>query len=182
MSLVISFVVGAFSPPFRLELLKRLMRSCHLEMHGCCDPDCHQDGCKGNRIELVDARPLPDGEQPVQWLYESSTTDVMVHILHGKNDRRKVLELFKLVLTLQHSDQTKVLIAFIRGGRELLTLEQPEPCPNFFVSNWGNAFSDATFQHYWTICMKTAKEFGISYFPPNKGRTVFIEEYTRVHK
>ena len=117
----------------------------------------------------------------MEWLYEASTTNGVVHIVHGKNDRRVRREEFNVVLNLQPSDQTKVLIAFMRAGRELLTLEQPEPCPNQFVSGYGNAFSDATFQHYWGTCMKTAKEFGISYFPPNKGRTIFIEEYTKIH-
>lgn len=181
-SLIISFVCGTFGPPFRLDLLKRLVMSWYLEQHGCCDPDCHQAGCMGNRFELVASNPLPDGEALAEWLYGASTTDVMVHIIHGKNDRRLARELFKVSLRLQPSDQTKVLIAFIRGGRELLTLEQPEPCPNLFVTGYGNAFNDATFQHYWVNCMKTAKEFGISYFPPNKARTIFIEEYTKVHQ
>ena len=119
---------------------------------------------------------------PVEWYFGYAHIDIVVHILHGKNDRRKVMEMFNVEFTMPPSDLAKLLVALENAGRDLLTLEHSEPCDNFFVSGGGNPFNDQTFNHYWRSCMKTAEEFGIRYFAPSKGRSVFVEEYTRVHK
>jgi len=179
MALVIGMVTGAYTIPFRLPLTKEMLEPDYAAEHGCCDADCHQDGCMGNRLELVTRTPAEDDEE---WLFDWRDTDIKVHVMHGKNERRMVRELFNVVVTMPRNDHTKLLLAYIRGCRPLMTLEDPDPCPNLFVSDAGNTFSDATFVHYWAKCMKTAQEFGIQYFPPSKARNIFIEEYTEVHR
>lgn len=177
---------GAFGPPPRLDWTKHLMRAFFLEQAGCQDPDCHQPGCRGNRMEFIKRGPAPDGAdeagRPARWHFGYHNLDVRVIHLHGKTDRRKVLEMYNVEYTMPPSDLTKLLVAHENCGRDILTIEHPEPCDNVFVSGAGLPFNDQTFCHYWKSCMRTAEEFGIRYFAPSKGRTIFVEEFTRVHK
>ena len=178
---VIGLVTGAYGPPPRLSWLKSLIRAFWLLETGCCDPDCHQDGCKGNRMEFI-KREYPAGAMPPgKWHFNYHNIDVRVHHLHDKNDRRKVLEMYNVEYIMPRNDLTKTLVAHENCGRDVLTMEHPEPSHNVFVSGAGLTFNDQTFAHYWKTCMKTAEEFGIHYFPPSKGRMIFVEEFTRVH-
>ena len=119
---------------------------------------------------------------PVKWHFGYHNIDVKIIHMHDKSDRRKVLEMYNVEYIMPANDLAKSLVAHELCGRDVLTMEQEEPCESVFVSGGGNSFNDQTFNHYWRICMKTAEEFGIRYFPPSKGRMIFVEEFTRVHK
>jgi hypothetical protein len=90
----------------------------------------------------------------------------------GKNDRRLAREAFNICFTLPRGYVKKLLLVHIISGRDLLTLEQPNPPPNMFVSDWGKDFSNATFVHYWQKAMASASKYTngmvLNYFPPSK--------------
>ena len=85
-------------------------------------------------------------------------------------------------LTIPNGPLLKLLLAHIVEGRALLTLEDPLPARTLFVNDKGNAFTASTLVQYWAKVMKrTAVQHGLEYFCPSKARTVFVEEYTKLH-
>lgn len=100
---------------------------------------------------------------------------------------------------------SKLLLAHIKQGRGVMLLEKEEPTVRLFVSRKGNPFSgkmshiyklatsflliiiipltciDATLCHAWTSIMRDAPLFGLKYFSPSSGRTIFFQHYCDVH-
>lgn len=78
----------------------------------------------------------------------------------------------------------KLLMAHVKHGRHVLTMEHPNPPPNLFVSGALNAFSSATFIHFWKSTMMNtgASEFGLKYFPPGTSRHTFVDDFMAEHE
>lgn len=87
-----------------------------------------------------------------------------------------------MVLIIPDTPLLKLWLAHILEGRNLLTLESSDPARTMFVSEAGNSFSPSTLVHYWDTSMRrTATAYGIEYFSPSKARTIFVEEFSRLH-
>lgn len=65
------------------------------------------------------------------------------------------------------------MIVHINEGHRLLA--QPTE-QTLFVSGAGNAFTDATFVHYWKVHALRGALF--PYFAPSCARRIFVSEYT----
>ena len=168
-ALIIGLVTGTYIPPLRLDLIKTLPEPRHNHL-GCHDPDCIELDCPGNRLTL--AR-LPGGASNGDWaFFDYATTTIEISIVHGKNDRRAIRDAYRVKFVIPGGDLLKLLLAHVKGGRELLTLEQDEPPLQLFVTDGGNSFSNSTFTQYWQKSMKTANAYDIKYFPPCKGKIV----------
>lgn len=68
-----------------------------------------------------------------------------------------------------------LLLYWVRVGWETIHSSSPE----LFRSTWGHSFTNSTFTHYWELLMKSAQPLGLGYFPPNLGRTSYVEAYTQ---
>ena len=106
--------------------------------------------------------------------------------MHGKNDRRAAADNYRFAADLPPGDLTSLLLIHIKAGRAVLTLEQADDDDSaedrLFVSRAGIAFSNATFTQYWGKVMGRALQtHGITYFPPSKARTIFVEAYLQAH-
>lgn len=164
--MIVSFVVGADIPPVRGSLIKSLLLPCHSKTMGCLDRDCLIPSCKGDRLEVSGWNES-----------ESGGTDLTLHVVHGKNDRRH-----------QHGDFSvgipdglfkDLLLSHVEEGRAALEAAATNTtCIKLFVSQQGNPFSDATFIHYWRSTMASAAAFGLTYITPTIARTVFVEDYS----
>ena len=104
--------------------------------------------------------------------------------------------------TLPPGNLTKMLLAHIMEGHKMLTLEHSDPPVNLFVQpRSGLPFSDATLSQFWakvrpwlfalslimhcmhikqyaSQVMRSAEVYGIDYYPPSKGRVLFVESFT----
>jgi hypothetical protein len=88
----------------------------------------------------------------------------------------------KVELVIPDSLLLKLWLAHIVEGRELLTLESPFPARTMFVSEGGNSFTPSTLVHYWSTTMRrTAAEHELEYFRPSRARTIFVEEFSKMH-
>ena len=76
---------------------------------------------------------------------------------------------------------TKLLLAHIKEGHRLITQCTGTEPPQLFISSAGNPFTDATFTQYWTQIMSSSTARGQRPFPPSLARTMFIEEFTKIH-
>lgn len=97
-ALVAALVTGCYTPPPRLHIIKTMV---HPDFQGGCqDPDCiiTRDGgsCLGNRLELTVLPPPPQEEVHGHfWTwFDYLTTDIINVVVHHKNDRYVLIELF----------------------------------------------------------------------------------------
>lgn len=165
-ALIIGLVTGTYIPPVRLDLIKTLPDPRHNHL-GCMDADCIELDCPGNQLAL--AR-LPAGVSHGDWFFGFASTSIEISIVHGKNDRRAIRDAYRVRFCIPAGDLLKLLLAHVKGGRAMLTLEHEEPSVHLFVTDAGNSFSNSTFTQYWEKAMKSAQAFGIKYFPPCKGK------------
>ena len=196
-AIVASLVVGAHVPPLRLNLIKTLNHPKYLQELKCTDKDCKRgDSCLGNHLKEVVVTLGVEGDgdgdgvhevvqEEEDWPYFGyNTTNLVLVVAHGKNDRRGVG--VDLEFTLPRGDLTKLMLAHIHMGHEVLTLSQHLPQTRLFVKpKGGNAFTnDSTFTQMWeSLLVKCpiANGLGITYFPPMEARRMFVEEYTSMH-
>ena len=196
-ALVASLVVGAHVPPLRLNFIKTLNHPKYLPHLKCTDPDCKRGpSCLGNHLKEVPRGGGGGGggeeevvhhegeEDDDGWpFFGYATTNLVMVVVHGKNDRRGVG--VDLEFTLPRGDFTKLLLTHMHKGHGTLTLTQHPPQTRLFVTKGGKAFlNDSTFTQYWqTLVTKCpiANDLGIKYFAPNEARRMFVEEYTSLH-
>ena len=167
---IVELVTGCSFPPLRLDVIKNVNTPACSAEYGCQDQDCQErHPCKGNRLEISPALDDDDGEE-----------ELRIFLVHGKNDRRRARSNYQVDFAYPKGDALDLLLVHIREGRALLTLEKAddEVPGRLFVTHEMNAFTDATFVHYWASTMRTAPA-GLKYFPPSQARTIFVEEYTR---
>ena len=186
---LVGLVNGIWMPPLRIDVLKTLDEPAFAATNGCGDPDCRHPGCMGNRIEVVEQHTLTlhlsdpgEDESIATWHFNYDASALRFHIVHGKNDRRMTRQDFQIRFDLPASDLAKLLLAHIKAGRRILTLEDPSPSHRLFVNDQGKPFNDSTFVQYWGKSMVTARPYGLKYYPPSRARTIFVEEYTAVHQ
>jgi len=77
---------------------------------------------------------------------------------------------------------TKLMLAHIKQGHQILTQSKGDKMVRLFVSAKGNAFKKApNFTQYWAHLMSKVDTHGQAYFAPSVARTMFVEEYTGAH-
>jgi hypothetical protein len=74
---------------------------------------------------------------------------------------------------------TKLLLAHIRAGHQLLTQETGETMVRLFSTKTGKAFTNVNLVHYWGQLMRHTDTKGQDYFPPSMARTMYVEMITR---
>lgn len=179
-AVVAAFVTGHFIPPIRLDVIKHMVTPRSSVLFRCPDKDCQEGAsCLGNRLVL-------QSRASDSWGTGYASTSVTLHIVHGKNDRRPCRDAYRINFPLPRGKCTKLLIRHITEGFRILnkeTVEDPPRTREFLFSPKSNVpFSDSTFCQYWKrVMLSTARPFGLAYFPPTKARTIFVEEYVRVH-
>ena len=194
-------ITGSHVPPARLHTIKTALHPDHAQRILCQDKDCllKQSGCKGNRFEVHTIRPSPDdghhvgasagvadgagvggsGDAPAPAPCASGCApcagEVVRYIApHHKNDRRGA----NLVISydLPPGPLTQLMLIHIREGHRVLASFHRHPQPHLFMSSSGLAFNDALFAIWW-------HNFYVNhngpepYFPPSKGRTLFVEHF-----
>lgn len=99
------------------------------------------------------------------------------HVEHGKTDKHD--NFVSLDVILPRGNLTKLLLAHIGQGQAVRIGYSPAPdgsATTLLVSGGGNAFTNATFDHYWTGLLKrTAPD--IPHFPPSLARTSYVEDF-----
>ena len=93
---------------------------------------------------------------------------------HHKNDRRGS----NLVISydLPPGPLTKLLLIHIREGHGVLSRFHRHAQPHLFMSSSGLAFTDALFASWWATFYSN-HQGPEPYFPPSKGRTLFVEHF-----
>jgi len=110
MALIVSLVTGAAIPPLRLDVLKKL--DILSEDPICSDPDCLFSTCKGNHVQVNEI---------------DDSKELMLHIVHGKNDRRPTKELYQICFKIPKGDLHNLWMTHMFEGRPLLTLSHGNP-------------------------------------------------------
>lgn len=166
-----ALVSGTYFPPLRLDLIKHLPHPNHSSE--CLDPDCHVHDCKGNRFVVEDD---PTSEP----IWHLGGKRIMLHVVHGKNDKRIVKASHDISFFIPHGDFFKLLMAHIMFGHDVISMGMP--IEELFFSCGMMRFSNATFTQYWEKLMGwDGSTFGLSYFPPSFARKIFIEDYMATH-
>lgn len=125
-------------------------------------------------VEILDPTTDING---TQWqLFDYQSTDVVLHIQHGKTDKHG--NFTPLEICLPRGPLAFLLLAHICSGQEvLLDNNDPYRVTPLFLSGGGNPFTDATFSQWWSALLKrSAPE--LPHFPPSLARTAFVEDYT----
>ena len=186
-AILAAMVTGAYTPPCRLHLLKTILHPVYAGRVGCQDKDCMAgDACMGNHMALValaterDAAAAGPSEAPAPdpaglWLYDYEKRAVSIVVVHTKNDRRRNNS--PLEYTLPRGPLSKLVMAHVKEGHKLLTLEREDTMLRLFVTKQGKEFNDATFCQFWETLMSSTAS-GMQYFPPSLARTAFVEDYT----
>lgn len=126
-----------------------------------------------------DCRLKPLGDEEGFQLFGYRDKCLKLTIRHGKTDRQVKRDMFRVVVGIPDSDLAKLWMTHIISGRSLLTLECPSPPPTMFMSGYKNPFVASTLIHWWKDTMRTTSI--LNYFPPSKARTIFCDEFRRVH-
>jgi hypothetical protein len=111
-------------------------------------------------------------------MFDYETTDVVLHINHGKTDKHG--NFTPLDITIPRGPLSFLLLAHITAGQEVLVggdINDPYRIMPLFLSGGGNAFSDATFCQWWKALLKRSAPH-IPHFAPTLARTSFVENYT----
>lgn len=117
--------------------------------------------------------------QSEEWLWDYKTRDIRSAVVHSKNDRHVSHQ--PISFTFPRGPLAKLMLAHVEQGQHLLTLRRGDLMPMLMVTREENAFSDATFVHYWGSLMASTDTKGLDYFAPSCARTVFVEDYTSMH-
>jgi hypothetical protein len=165
-------VTGSTFPTVRIDLIRNLR---HPDRLSCDDPNCQERsaGCKGNRLEVED-----DGlGQP--WHEDAfGLGTIKLHIVHGKNDRRRSRAAYNVQFDIPDGDLVMLLRAHIRLGSSILA-NNGDPPTKLFVRASGTPFSKSSLSQYWSNkVMDTARQFQISPVPMQYFRTLFVENFT----
>lgn len=118
-----------------------------------------------------------DQPSEVSWgLFDYDTTDIVMHIHHGKTDKHG--NFTPLDFVLPRGTLGMLLLAHITAGQHVIATDDDRYRITYlFLSGGGNHFSDATFCQWWASLLKrTAPD--IEHFPPSLARTSFVEDYT----
>lgn len=118
------------------------------------------------------------GETPDAWdHFDYNSTDVVFHVEHGKTDKHG--NFVPLDVILPRGNISKLLLAHIHQGQAVRVGHNPDPegsATTLLVSGAGRAFSNSTFNHYWTaLLQRTAKD--MPHFPPSLARTSYVEDF-----
>jgi hypothetical protein len=170
-------VTGSYVPPPRLHTLKS---ACHPDLAvSCTDPDCMLGPqCRGNRFELS----VEGGVDVVRYVAP-----------HHKNDRRSGVVSMTITYALPADALTRLMAVHIREGHQLLRALHRKRQPRLFMSNTGLEFADPKlgdlrFDVWWkaffhgklgpaSLMQRQAGAGAVPYFPPSKGRNIFVEYY-----
>lgn len=182
-ALLMALVSGYAFPPIRLDYLKRLH---HPDLvTGCQDgTDCKIINCPGNRLELTPLQEASGGGEDNDlgsgvWFYDYATTGITFHVVHGKNDRRESRDCYQINFPAPRGDLSKLLLAHIKEGHGILSLEHEDVTCMFFNPISKMSFSDSTFTQYWEKLLRqpTSTGFLLPYFPPKDCRQIFVDDY-----
>jgi hypothetical protein len=182
-AIIVSFVTGCHIPPCRLNLIESWLHPSLVDVVKCQDKDCRRVNCLGNRFEL-DELDADDEEGDVcevepPWHFDYDTTGIISNIVHGKNEFRGTGVDLKFMLP--RGTLTKLLLAHMNVGHKILTQEVGGN-PSLFVTKSAKSFSSPPlFTQNWKRIMDhcpIAANHILPYFPPNAGRTIFVEGYT----
>ena len=165
-TLIAMLVTGSHVPPARLHTIKTAMHPEYAERLLCQDPDClyPEGGCMGNRFEVHKG----EGEG-------GEGVEVVRYIApHHKNDRRGSNQV--LCYDLPSGPISELMLIHIREGHEVLTHFLRHAQPHLFMSSSGMEFSDVLFANWWHVFYHSSNG-PQPYFPPSKGRTLFVESF-----
>ena len=98
--------------------------------------------------------------------------------IHHKNDSRGgggQQQQGPINVLLPQGPLNDLLLFWVREGWGTISSSSGE----LFRSTWGLPFSNSTFTQYWSMLLRSAQPLGLSYFPPNLGRTSYVEAYTQ---
>lgn len=159
------FITGSHVPPARLHTLKTSLHPHKAVVLQCQDPDClHRGGCMGNRFEVV---PSAGGEG-----------DRIRYVApHHKTERRQGGRV--LTYLVPEGPLTQLMLIHIKEGHTVLCDSVGKEQPLLFMTRAGNAYDDVTFPQWWGKLFDGpwGPPTDVTYFPPNKGRTLFVEHY-----
>ena len=178
-ALLVSLVTGAHVPPCRLALIKSWHHP-DVAHVGCQREACTRPDCPGNRLELVVQADSDDGEGEQLW----SGLGVRSHVVHGPKQERGRFTAINYLFP--PGDLTRLMVTHIKYGHQLLVQEQHPPVTALFVGKNGSdiTHNDSLFTQLWNGMMvrcPVAASLGLRRFPPNAGRTIFVEAYTGAH-
>jgi hypothetical protein len=169
-TIITMLITGSHVPPARLHTIKSALHPDYAERLLCQDKDCllKQSGCMGNRFVVVQSQVAEDGVSGI-------AGEVVRYIApHHKNDRRGS----NLVISydLPPGPLTQLFLIHIREGHGVLSRFHRHAQPHLFMSSSGLAFTDTLFAVWWATFYSSHKG-PEPYFPPSKGRTLFVEHF-----
>ena len=170
-TLLAMLITGSHVPPARLHTLKTALHPDQAARLMCQDRDCllKLSGCMGNRFEVHKAEVGPGGAGG------DGGAEVVRYVApHHKNDRRGSNQV--LCYDLPPGPLTHLMLIHIKEGHSLLTRHHRHAQPHLFMSGSGLAFSNALFANWWHGFYHSHKG-PLPFFPPSKGRTLFVEHY-----
>lgn len=172
-ALIAALLSGVYLPPCRIHVLISMAHPRFIGRVPCQDPDCAMGaGCAGNHLAVSTI-----ASKGSSWKhFDFDTSSVKNVIIHQKNDRRGGAQ--RLEYEFPDGALVKSLMAHINAGHTLLT-QSSGGMTKLFVTHPGNAFSSATFCHFWKSLMAQVGEQ--EYFAPSVLRTMFVEEFTSAH-
>ena len=156
-------VTGSHVPPARLHTLKTSLHPDRAVELQCQDPDClHRGGCKGNRFEIV----AEGGKERVKYVAP-----------HHKTERRQGGKV--LTYMLPQGSVEELLLIHIKEGHAILCHHYGKDQPMLFMTRSGSAYDDISFPQWWQSFFESrwGPPVGVTYFPPTKGRNLFVEHY-----
>ena len=158
------FITGSHVPPARLHTLKTSLHPDKAVLLQCQDPDClHRGGCLGNRFEVVEGK---DGGEMIKYVAP-----------HHKTERRQGGRV--LTYMVPEGPLSQLLLLHIKEGHQMLCESVGRDQPLLFMTRAGNGFDDVTFPQWWASFFDSqwGPPSDVTYFPPNKGRTLFVEHF-----
>lgn len=161
-TLLAMLVTGSHVPPARLHTIKTALHPSAAQHLLCQDKDCllKLSGCKGNRFEVHKSE---GGGEVVTYIAP-----------HHKNDRRGSNQV--LTYDLPAGPLTELMLMHIKEGHGVLIRAYKHRQPHLFMSGSGLSFSDCLFAQWWHNFYHNTKG-PLPYFPPSKGRTLFVESF-----
>ena len=173
-------VTGSHVPPARLHTIKTALHPEQAQRLLCQDRDCllRQSGCMGNRFEIQKAEAPDEGARDGgggDGCQAAGGAEVVRYIApHHKNDRRGSNQV--LCYDLPPGPLTQLMLVHIKEGHGVLTRFFRHAQPHLFMSTSGLAFNDVLFAQWWHGFYHNLHG-PKPYFPPSKGRTLFVENF-----
>jgi hypothetical protein len=96
---------------------------------------------------------------------------------HHKTERRQGGRV--LTYMVPEGPLTHLMLIHIKEGHAVLCDNMGREQPLLFMTRAGNGFDDVTFPQWWASFFDSpwGPPSDVTYFPPNKGRTIFVEHY-----